>query len=83
MQGGGLVGDSQLFVRPGMGMLTLGSHRWLVAGYSAPPQALEMASSGIEGRRKVSKARSVRRKVSKARSVRLASSCSSHQITLC
>ncbi|KAF5828081.1 hypothetical protein DUNSADRAFT_18253 [Dunaliella salina] len=52
-QGGGLVGDSQLFVRPGMGMLTLGSHRWLVAGYSAPPQALEMASSGIEGRRKL------------------------------
>lgn len=43
----------QLFVRPAMNSLTLDSQKFLIAGFAAPPHALEMAASGLEGRRKV------------------------------
>lgn len=36
-----------------MGALALGTRRWLSVGFSAPPHALELAASGMVGRRKV------------------------------
>lgn len=52
-QGGGLKGSSRLFVRPGLNALSLGSSRFMIAGFSAPPSAMEMAADGPEGRQKV------------------------------
>jgi hypothetical protein len=53
IQASGLEGNMQLFVRPGLNTLALGSQRWLILGFPAPANAMEMASSGMEGRNKV------------------------------
>lgn len=52
-QGGNLKEDMQLFVRPGLNALSLGSQHWLILGFSALANAMEIAVSGAEGRRKV------------------------------
>ena len=44
----------QLFVRPAAeGSLAVNNRRFLIVGFSAPPHALEMAASGVDGRNKV------------------------------
>lgn len=46
----------RFFVRPGLGQLTLGQGRWVLAGVSLADNALEMAAAGGQGRQAVREA---------------------------